>query len=128
MSYLAPRPSAAVEIAAAPITIGVAARRTGLTPRAIRLYEQKGFISPRRDDYDIRFYDRATVERLRHIALLRCADLSLKDIATALDALDRHGLAAMRRCVLDLLARRSEILEGQRRRVESIRLQLQAIA
>ena len=95
-----------------------------MTPRAIRLYEQHGFITPARDEHEVRFYDGQTVERLQHIAVFRGADLPLRAIADLLDILDARGEPAMRRRLLELLATRSAALDRQRRAIDQIRRRL----
>ncbi|MDB5469518.1 MAG: transcriptional regulator, MerR family [Caulobacter sp.] len=84
MTYLAParlKPSIASRI-----SIGRAARLTGLTIRAIRFYEQRGLIESRRDARDIRTFDAADLERLAQIAELRAIGVSLDDIAALAEA------------------------------------------
>ena len=94
--------------------IGEAARRTGLTMRAVRLYEAQGLVTPRRDDADVRFYDREALSRLEHIAFLRRCGFSLKEIAGVLATGDRHGADALRRRTADILSRRLSQLDAQR--------------
>jgi len=84
MTYIAParlKPSVASRI-----SIGRAARLTGLTIRAIRFYEQRGLIEGQRDARDIRTFDAADLERLGQIAELRAIGVSLDDIAALAEA------------------------------------------
>ena len=65
-----------------------AAAACGLTEKAIRLYEEKGLISPTITDKNgraFRDYDGETVRRLQTIAALRRAFFSIEQIAAILD-------------------------------------------
>ncbi|WP_086830850.1 MerR family transcriptional regulator [Streptomyces sp. NRRL B-24572] len=70
------------------ITIGELAARTGLSPKALRLYGARGLLSPARVDprTGFRRYGLAQVERARRIALLRATGMPLDRIAAVLDA------------------------------------------
>ena len=55
--------------------------RTGLTAKAIRLYESKGLLKPAREtENDYRDYTEEDVARLKTIAILRKLDLSVAEI------------------------------------------------
>jgi DNA-binding transcriptional MerR regulator len=60
------------------------AKRTGLTIRALRLYESKGLISPNRTPKRWRFYSTKELERLNEIQVLKQLGLSLASITTLL--------------------------------------------
>ncbi len=65
-----------------------AAALCGLTEKAIRLYEEKGLISPtmtEKNGRQFRDYEEATVARLQTIAVLRKSFFSLDQIAQILD-------------------------------------------
>lgn len=65
-----------------------AAARCGLTEKAIRLYEEKGLISPPMTEVNgrmFRDYDEETVARLQTISVLRRAFFSMEQIADILD-------------------------------------------
>ena len=65
-----------------------AAARCGLTEKAIRLYEEKGLISPPMTEINgrmFRDYDEETVSRLQTISALRRAFFSIDQIAEILD-------------------------------------------
>jgi MerR family transcriptional regulator/heat shock protein HspR len=51
-------------------TISVAAELTGMHPQTLRMYEQRGLLSPRRTPGGTRRYSDADLERLRRIASL----------------------------------------------------------
>lgn len=55
-------------------------RITGLTQKAIRLYESKGLISVSRGENGYRIYSSDNVEALKHIKLLRSVGISVSDI------------------------------------------------
>ena len=56
-------------------------QRTGLTAKAIRLYETKGLLTPAREtENDYRDYTEEDVARLKTIAILRKLDLSVAEI------------------------------------------------
>ena len=56
-------------------------QRTGLTAKAIRLYESKGLLKPAREtENDYRDYTGEDVARLKTIAILRKLDLSVAEI------------------------------------------------
>ena len=58
-----------------------AEQRTGLTAKAIRLYESKGLLKPAREtENDYRDYTEEDVSRLKNIAILRKLDLSVAEI------------------------------------------------
>lgn len=58
---------------------------TGLNRKAIRLYEDKGLLTVERSDNDYREYNAEDVSRLRQVAVLRRAGVSLSDIQLWLD-------------------------------------------
>ncbi|MPZ50058.1 MAG: MerR family transcriptional regulator [Dehalococcoidia bacterium] len=65
------------------LTIGRAARQTGLTPKTIRFYEDEGLLpAARRSESGYRLYTEADLTRLRLIQRLRLIDLSLPDVRT----------------------------------------------
>ena len=66
------------------ITAAECARRTGLTIRALRLYERHGLIRPDRTAKNWRVYGSAHVERLTAIVTLKSLGFSLAQIAAIL--------------------------------------------
>ena len=72
------------------LTIGAFARETGLTPKALRLYDESGLLPPAAVDPEsgYRLYDPAQLETARLIAELRRVGMPLATIRTvcALDA------------------------------------------
>lgn len=111
-----PRP---LRVAASPrILIGQAARRTGLTARAIRLYEAHGLISPPRDSSAVRYYDSAAVARLEHIAFLRRGGFTIRQITELLVTAEREGPAAQRVRMTELIHKRLAALNEQKNELE----------
>ena len=72
------------------VSIGEFARRTRLTPKALRLYHRIGLLRPAAvEGNGYRLYDPAQVRRGQLIGLLRGADLSLAEVGAILGDLDR---------------------------------------
>lgn len=89
-----------------------ACRLFGMTPRALRFYEEKGLIEARRDRLNHRFYDGATRQKLAWIARLRSVSLSLRDIRQVLEADQRPGAnsgSGSQLALRKLLARRETL-------------------
>ncbi|ACQ79885.1 transcriptional regulator, MerR family [Beutenbergia cavernae DSM 12333] len=76
------------------LTTGEFARASGLSHKALRLYDANGLLRPARADPSTgyRYYTRAQTERARAIALLRRLDLPLARIGEILD-LDAEAFA-----------------------------------
>lgn len=78
-------------MASANITVGEAARRAGVSPKAVRLYEAKGILPPaERTDSGYRTYSEADVQVLRFVRRARALGLRLEEIGRILD-LQRQG-------------------------------------
>lgn len=98
------------------LRIGEIARRTGLSPRTLRHYDQLGLLVPsQRSTGDYRLYSHEDLVRLLAIAQLKSLGLSLTEVRSALDdpafdaatLLQQHIEALERRIVAEqeLLAR-----------------------
>lgn len=73
------------------LTIGQAASRSGLTPKAIRLYEGRALLVPaERTDSGYRTYSQRDVDLLRFIRRAKSLGLRLEEIKEII-ALDRAG-------------------------------------
>lgn len=73
------------------ITVGQAARRSGLTPKAIRLYESRGLLRPaERTESGYRTYSPRDVEVLRFIRRAKNLGLRLEEIKEIIE-LERGG-------------------------------------
>ncbi len=89
------------------VSIGEFARRTHLTPKAIRLYDRVGLLRPASID-ETSGYRRYRLDQVRTgqlIGLLRGADLSLADIGLLLDDLATGGEPAAVERLSQLLGR-----------------------
>ncbi|MDO9454907.1 MerR family transcriptional regulator [Nocardioides sp.] len=97
------------------LTIGAVARRTGLTERTLRYYEELGLLDPARDAAGRRLYDGHTLDRLYRIRLLRELGTPVADVDP-----DASDLAALtRRHLADLDTRLGELVR-QRERVRAV--------
>jgi serine/threonine protein phosphatase PrpC len=78
------------------LTIGEFARATGLTAKALRLYDDLGLLAPADVDAHTgyRRYTPDQVDRARLVARLRSAGVPLKRIATIVELDDREAAAA----------------------------------
>ena len=74
-------------MAAAELTIGEVAQRTGVAASALRFYEQAGLVSASRTDGNQRRYERATLRRIAFIQAGKAAGIPLAEIQAALDRL-----------------------------------------
>lgn len=64
------------------------AEMLGISIRAIRFYEQKGLLAPRRDGR-FRVYNAAEIEQLRFVQEFRSIGLTIREIKLLLEELDR---------------------------------------
>jgi DNA-binding transcriptional MerR regulator len=95
-------------------TISQVSRLFGVTPRALRFYEQIGLVAPDRDGVN-RLYSRGDCQRIQMIAIARKAGLTLEHIRELLDLYDPadSGEAQIRKTV-DRLRERIADLDAQR--------------
>ncbi len=79
--------------------IGELSVTLGLTPRAIRLYDEMGLVGAQRDRFNRRVYDAQACADLKLIALLRGAGVPLEDVQRILQVGRVRGAPAGRsRC------------------------------
>lgn len=83
--------------------ISVAAELAGVHPQTLRIYEQKGLVSPQRTRGNTRMYSQADIERLQLINELTDEGINL---AGAIRILDLKGRLDERDDELDALHRR----------------------
>jgi DNA-binding transcriptional MerR regulator len=96
------------------LKIGELARRTGLTVRALRHYDDIGLLKPSaRADSGYRLYGREDIARLYRIQALRRLEVSLSEIGTLLDK-DAGGLC-------DIVAQQLASLDRQIRQATALR-------
>lgn len=67
------------------LNVSEAARRLGVSPKALRLYEQRGLLAPQRTAAGWRVYGPEAMARGREVAALRALGLSLVQVARVLD-------------------------------------------
>jgi DNA-binding transcriptional MerR regulator len=92
----------------------------GLTRRAIRLYEEKGLVRPRRDAVNRRLYGEESRARLQLIAPLRRAGLSIDEIRYLLGPLDEPPSEQRRRQIADAIRARLDDLQTQVRQARAV--------
>lgn len=106
--------------------IGQLADRTGVSPQAIRYYEDLGVLPPpRRSDNGYRIYDTDTEDRIDFIRDAQSAGMSLVEIQMILDLRDSgestcgHVIGALEHHLIEV-DRQMADLERTRRRLDSI--------
>ncbi len=100
------------------LTIGQVAREFNVTHRALRFYEDKKLISPRRVGQN-RLYAKRDIARLKLILMGKRVGFSLSDIRDMLDLYDlRDGQVTQLRVSLSKFDEQIDVLEDQRRDVE----------
>jgi DNA-binding transcriptional MerR regulator len=104
------------------LTIGVFARRSRLSPKALRLYERQGLLVPAHVDEEngYRRYRESQLEAARLIALLRRLDMPLTDVAEIVEA-PEHRRADLVGTYWESVERR---LASQRELVVHLRIRL----
>lgn len=65
--------------------ISVAAELAGVHPQTLRIYEQKGLVSPQRTSGNTRMYSQADIERLQLINALTDEGINLAGVICILD-------------------------------------------
>lgn len=85
-------------------------RRFGVTPRAIRYYEEAGLIAAERDPMNARRFDGEQQERLAEIVRLRRAGLSLNEVRSFFSLRDDADGGAENFVLERLAARRDRLL------------------
>lgn len=94
--------------------IGEVAKEFGVTLRALRFYEDKGLLDPKRDG-STRLYSARDLSRLRLVLLGRRVGFSLREVKQMLDLYDPRGTNSRQlRLVLDKSERQMVRLERQR--------------
>jgi DNA-binding transcriptional MerR regulator/CheY-like chemotaxis protein len=83
-----------VNRSAAYLSPAEAARQLGVSAKALRLYEERGFVSPGRTQAGWRAYGPADMQRAREIVALRALGLSLAQVGRVLAGEAADGLEA----------------------------------
>jgi DNA-binding transcriptional MerR regulator len=99
-------------------TISQMRREFGVTARALRYYETKGLLSPRRSQ-QVRVYSHRERVRLKLILKGQRAGFLLREIRDLLDVYDREGEAAQMAKALPRLKAQVGVLEAQRRQLDA---------
>lgn len=103
------------------MTIGEFSRKTGLSARAIRLYERKGLLSSERTENKYRRYGDGDLRRARRIVRFKELGFRLDEIKALLESrLDTERLRSFMAKRLSLIAGEESSLRVQRREIESI--------
>ena len=97
--------------------ISVAAELTGMHPQTLRVYEQKGLVTPGRSRGNTRLYSQADIDRLNLISQLTDEGINLAGVVRILDMRERQ---AEREAEIDELRRRVRELEDE---VHELRMQ-----
>ena len=87
--------------------ISVAAELTGMHPQTLRVYEQKGLVTPGRSRGNTRLYSQSDIERLNLISKLTDEGINLAGVVRILDMRER-------------MLEREDELEDLRRRVREL--------
>jgi DNA-binding transcriptional MerR regulator len=96
------------------IRIGEMAKRHGVTLRALRFYEDKGLLAPKREG-STRLYTRRDNARLKLILLGRKLGFSLRDVKQMIDLYDPSGSNSRQlRLALDKSEKQLVRLQSQR--------------
>jgi DNA-binding transcriptional MerR regulator len=104
------------------LSIGELSRVTGLTIKTIRLYDEKGLLTPAvREDSGYRFYDATSVERARVIKQLRELEFSLVEIAQMLETGSDEA------DIVSFLERQQEVIANKLERYEEIHRALNTV-
>jgi DNA-binding transcriptional MerR regulator len=87
------------------------AELAGISPRALRWYEARGLLEPRRLANGYRVYEAAEVDRLQQILFFRELGFELEEIGTLMRA-DDYDVAQALRAQLEALAARRKRLDA----------------
>lgn len=90
--------------------ISVAAELTGMHPQTLRVYEQKGLVTPGRSRGNTRLYSQADIDRLNLISKLTDEGINLAGVVRILDMRER---AEEKDAEIDELRKRVRELEDE---------------
>ena len=80
--------------------ISVAAELTGMHPQTLRVYEQKGLVTPGRSRGNTRLYSQADIDRLELIGRLTDEGINLAGVVRILDMRERAELKTHERIMV----------------------------
>lgn len=92
------------------MTIGELTRRVGMTPRALRFYDELGLVKAHRDRKNRRIYTLAAAGELEVVGRLRDAGLGLAEVRCVLIAWRTQGPDALRELASHYLEVRRQAL------------------
>lgn len=104
--------------------ISVAAELAEMHPQTLRMYEQRGLITPKRSPKGTRLYSHADVERLRRIQQMT-ADLGM-NLAGVERVFELEGQLHAMSAKVQRLERRAAVLTAEVQRLEALRRELRA--
>jgi MerR family transcriptional regulator/heat shock protein HspR len=104
--------------------ISVAAELAEMHPQTLRMYEQRGLITPKRSPKGTRLYSQADVERLKRIQEMTAElGMNLAGVERVFELEQQLGQMSAR---VRRLERRARELEGEVERLEALRRSLRA--
>jgi DNA-binding transcriptional MerR regulator len=101
-----------------PSRIAQICREFGVTPRALRFYEQQGLLAPIRRE-QARFYSARDRARLKLILGGRRAGFRLREIGALLDVYDKDGKTEQQAQALPQMKAQVAVLEARRRGLDA---------
>ncbi|CAM3761202.1 MerR family transcriptional regulator [Kibdelosporangium persicum] len=104
--------------------IGEASAAAGLTPRALRYYEERGLLAARRTTSGHREYDEEDVHRLRIVRELLAAGLTISDVQAVVEGLDMPLKQPGDCPIVDITNRRLAELDKRIERLTELRRRL----
>ncbi len=105
------------------MTIGQLARRSGVTPRAIRYYERLGLIQPPlRSESNYRLFDSDSLERLRFISTCRALGFSIAEITDLLRIMENPDHTCAQ--VQDLTKHHLDLIDAKLQNLMDMRVTL----
>ncbi len=105
------------------LTIGYVAERTGLSPSAIRFYEEEGLVRPDRNDGGHRRYARSDIRRLSFVMISQGLGFTIAEIREALADLPEHRTPD-RRDWARISRRFGRVLDERIARMQALRARL----
>jgi MerR family transcriptional regulator, copper efflux regulator len=110
------------------VTIGQAARTSGVPARTIRYYEQVGLLPPpSRAASGYRLYDRRQVERLRFVGRARALGLPLRQLTALMGTLNGWPRPALRRRLRALVGEQLDVVNDRIDELRALRRQLERV-
>jgi len=105
-----------------PLTIAQMAEKFGVTYRALRFYQQKGLLAPKRKG-TARLYRARDVAHMKIIMEAKRTGLALSDVREVLSAYHHHGTEKQNQIIVEKLRNQEKLLTEQH---ELIGAQLEA--